>query len=142
MKVEPTQQNDPYYQAALNPAKKKPNKLSVSEKIKTVAKIIFSVLLSLVLICINPAIFFISFLIGVAFNQTVQKAVEAIRAFISKYKWPVVAGSILATVFLLPVVLAAGSVIWSSYIGSYLSTKVQKQAHSTPPLAGASASTV
>jgi hypothetical protein len=96
------------------------------EKVKKVAKVVFSILLSLVFLCINPAIFFISFVIGLAFSKSIQKAVDKIKLFMSEYKWQTAVGCVLASILLLPVAIATGSVIWSAYMGSHLSQRAQR----------------
>lgn len=98
----------------------------VLEKIKLVAKIAFSILLSLALFWANPAIFFISFVIGVAFSKAIQKAVDKIKTFVLQHKWPVLVGCAVMAVLVLPVFVATGSVIWSAHVGSYLSQKAQQ----------------
>lgn len=102
-------------------------KKSVAQKIKHVAKIIFSLLLTALSFFINPIISFISFVVGVAFSKVVEKAVEKIQNFVKRYKWPVLVGCAILTGLALPIVLATGSVMWNAYIGSYLSNKAQDQ---------------
>lgn len=96
------------------------------EKVIVVAKVVFSILLSLVLFAINPAIFFVSFVIGVAFNKAIQEAVDKIKVFILNYKFPFAVGCVLSGIIVLPVFIATGSVVWAAYMGSYLSTRAQK----------------
>lgn len=100
-------------------------KTTTCDKIKFVAKIAFSILLSLTLFWINPALFFVSFVVGVAFSKTVQKAVDKIKIFMEHYRWPAVGASALLAAMVFPVFLATGSVIWSAYMGSYLSQRAQ-----------------
>jgi hypothetical protein len=106
---------------AANQSYKKTSKKPVLEKVKLVVKVIFSTLLSIVLFWINPATFFISFVVGVAFNQ-----VDKIKTFMLHYKWVMVAGCAIMAVLALPVFIATSSVIWSAYMGSYLMQKAQK----------------
>lgn len=96
------------------------------EKVKLVVKVIFSVLLSLAFFSINPAMFFVSFVIGVAFNKAVQEAVEKIKMFVLNYKFAVAIGCVAMGVIVLPVFIAAVSVVWSAYVGSYLSARAQQ----------------
>ncbi len=95
------------------------------EKVKYIAKIAFSILLSLVLFWVNPAIFFVSFVIGVAFNKVMQKAVDKIKTFVLHHKLITTVGCVLLGVLVMPVFVAAGSVIWSLHIGSQLSQHAQ-----------------
>lgn len=97
------------------------------EKAKLIAKIAFSILVSLVLFWMNPTIFFISFVVGVAFSKAIQKAVDKITTFIKQYKWPTLAGCIIMATLVWPVFIASGVVIWSAYMGSYLSQCAQKE---------------
>ena len=96
-------------------------KKTTLEKVKLAVKVVFAILLSLVLLWVNPGIFFISFVIGVAFSKTIQKAIEKIKMFILNYKLPVAVGMGILAVLVLPVFIATGSAIWSAYVGSYLS---------------------
>lgn len=99
----------------------------VVQKIKEIAKIGFGILLSIGLFAINPGISFVSFVIGIAFSKAIEKAVLRIQAFMIKYKWPVIVGSVLMAGLVLPVFIATGTVIWNLYTGSYLSLKAQDQ---------------
>lgn len=99
----------------------------VVQKIKEIAKIGFGILLSIGLFAINPGISFVSFVIGIAFSKAIEKAVLRIQAFMIKYKWPVIVGSVLMAGLVLPVFIATGTVIWNLYTGSYLSIKAQDQ---------------
>lgn len=115
-----------HHQFGFNKLRDEMNSKPVMEKVKIVVKVVFSILLSLALLCINPAIFFVSFVIGVAFSNAIQKAIDKIKIFVMNYKLPVIAASIVGGVFLLPIVLATGTVIWSAFVGSYLSKKAQE----------------
>lgn len=111
-------------------AQKKPDSRAiiqkpVIQKVKEIAKIGFGILLSMGLFAINPGISFVSFVIGVAFSKAIDKAVHRIKTFMIKYKWPVIAGSVLMAGLVLPVFIATGTVIWNLYTGSYLSLKAQ-----------------
>ncbi|MBN9377841.1 MAG: hypothetical protein BGO14_04105 [Chlamydiales bacterium 38-26] len=99
----------------------------VVQKVKEIAKIGFGILLSVGLFAINPGISFVSFVIGIAFSKAIEKAVLRIQAFMIKYKWPVIVGSVLMAGLVLPVFIATGTVIWNLYTGSYLSLKAQDQ---------------
>ena len=96
------------------------------EKIKTVAKVVFSILLSLVLFSVNPGIFFISFVAGVAFSKTVQQAVDKISIFMKHYKKSAVAGVVLSALLVLPFFIATGSAVWAAHMGSVLSQRAQR----------------
>lgn len=100
---------------------------SKCEKAKRIIKIALTALLSITLAWINPATFLISFIVGVAFSKSVQKAVDRIKGFISHYKWPVMAGCAIMAFFTLPVFIATASAAWSAYLGSYLSKGNQKK---------------
>lgn len=96
------------------------------EKIKTVAKVVFAILLSLVLFWINPSIFFISFVVGIAFSQVLKKAIDKINVFMKHYKWPVLGGCAVLAALALPASIAVSSAVWAAHVGSFLSIKAQE----------------
>lgn len=102
---------------------------SIIEKIKSAAKIVFSILLSLALFWVNPAIFFISFVVGVAFSKKIAAAVKRIQVFVQQHRWPVLGACSVMAALVLPVFIATGSAIWSAHVGSWLSQKAQEAYH-------------
>lgn len=116
--------------ASINPLNVKPlpsntSDKSTFDKVKQVAVVAFSVLLSFFLFWVNPATFFISFVVGVAFSHVVQKAIDKITTFMVQYKWPVIAGCGVMAILVLPVFVAMASCTWSAYVGCYLSKRAQ-----------------
>jgi hypothetical protein len=100
--------------------------LTCCEKIKKIALVTFSVLLCAALYWVNPATFFVSFVVGIAFSKVMSKAVDKIKTFISQHKWPAIVGFGVVCFFSLPVFFAVGTAAWGLFCGSYLSNRAQE----------------
>lgn len=100
--------------------------LTCCEKIKKIALVTFSVLLCAALYWVNPATFFVSFVVGIAFSKVMAKAVDKIKTFISQHKWPAIVGFGVVCFFSLPVFFAVGTAAWGLFCGSYLSNRAQE----------------
>lgn len=88
------------------------------EKVKYVARFILKASLSAFLYWINPSLFAMGFVAGVAFDENIQQVNRKIQEIWNHLSYPeAVVGCFFAGLSL-PVTLATTTILWSAYLGA------------------------
>jgi hypothetical protein len=94
-------------------------------KIKKVAIEIFKALVGIALFVMNPAVFAAGFIVGLVWDEQVDKTIDKIVNITKKQPIPILLGLGVASILCLQVTSGAASFIYGAYMGSKLSISSQ-----------------